>query len=157
MSRRLYKQKKPGSRRLAVFATLLLCGVSEAAPNWVRQPDCSLLSAEHVIHDGYQNVSVQLQIADARLTVISESNIDSSKPAQLLVDSRNLTITPRVVKETNLTFNDNIQQIIDSFIAGNHAEIRLHFWPTWPETGEKTARFSLIGFTRAYRSNDKCT
>jgi hypothetical protein len=115
------------------------------------------LSAEHRISDGYQETPVRLQLDDRQLTILTESNIDIDKPATgLLVDDGEPISASGVKKDTNLVFSENLDTIVEQFIAGTNAEVRLHFWPTWPDTGQKAVRFSLIGFTRAYRQKETC-
>jgi len=123
-----------------------------AAPNWERQADCSLVSAPQVINDGYQETRVQLRLDNRALTVITESNIDfRPSTTGLSVDNGELLPAALGESDTRLLFTGNVSRIVDMFIAGNSAEVRLYFWPTWPETGQKTVRFSLTGFTRTYR------
>lgn len=136
---------------------LLLCGRLNAAPNWELQPDCSLLSASRTISDGYQHTPVRLRLDDSGLTVFTESNIDFRQTStDLSVDGSEPILANRVEKDTNLIFTENVSRITEMFIAGNSTEVRLHFWPTWPDTGQKTVRFSLLGFTRAYRQKQTC-
>ena len=128
-----------------------------ANPNWTLQPDCSLVSAEHAINDGYQNTPARLQLDGNRLTLLTDSNIDTGRPdTGLSVDGGERVAASGVENDTDLVFSHNLGSIIEQFIAGNSAEVHLHFWPTWPDTGQKTARFSLIGFTRAYRQKQNC-
>ena len=136
---------------------LLFCGHLNAASNWEKQSDCSLLSVTKSISDGYQNTSIQLRLDASGLKVLTKSNIDISQPATgLSVDGGRLIAAKRLESDTNLVFTENISQITEMFIAGNSAEVRLHFWPTWPDTGQKTVRFNLHGFTRAYRKKQEC-
>jgi hypothetical protein len=131
----------------------LFCGHLNAASNWEKQSDCSLLSVTQSISDGYQNTPIQLRLDASGLKVLTESNIDISQPATgLSVDGGKLITAKRLENDTNLVF----AQITEMFIAGNSAEVRLHFWPTWPDTGQKTVRFNLHGFTRAYRKKQEC-
>jgi len=135
----------------------LFCGHLNAASNWEKQPDCYLLSAAKSISDGYQQTQIQLRLDESGLKVLTKSNIDISQPAMgLSVDGGKLIAWTRLEKDTNLVFTENISEITEMFIAGNSVEVRLNFWPTWPDTGQKTVRFSLLGFARAYRNKQEC-
>lgn len=145
------------NRCLVLLIASLPCGHLRANPNWVLQPDCSLLSTEIIINDGYQQTPVRLQLNGTRLSVLTGSNIDFRKTATgLSIDGGALIPASDLDHDTNLVFMENIDVIAEQFIAGNNAELQLYFWPTWPDTGPKTVRFSLLGFTRAYRQKETC-
>lgn len=145
------------NRCLALLVVPPLCGHLHANPNWALQPDCSLLSVERVVSDGYQQTPVSLHLDAERLSVITESNIDFETTATgLSVDGGTLIPADGLEKDTRLVFSENIQRIIEQFTAGNSVELRLNFWPTWPDTGQKTVAFSLLGFTRALHLKETC-
>lgn len=152
----------------AVALILCLAGMAAQAgvANWVRQlrtdtqsggADCVLVSATQTVHDGYQDTPVHLELGEEALLVISDSNFDTTNtPLGLSVDAGDFITADELVSETRLAFTGNLDLIVDQFMKGNTAELRLRFWPTWPDTGDKTVSFSLLGFTRAYQSRQPC-
>jgi hypothetical protein len=148
----------------AMAVALCLAGVVARAdaPNWARQlrndpgtnqTACVLVSATQTIYDGYQDTRIHLELGKGGLQVISESNFDTGgRPLGLSVDGGPFIASDKLAAETRLAFTHDMDRIIDQFIQGNTARIRLRFWPTWPATGDKIVKFSLLGFTRAYRS-----
>jgi len=127
------------------------------AATWDVQPDCSLLSAAQTISDGYQQTPVQLRLDGTGLTLLTASNIDFRQPGTgLSVDGGAPLPADRVTDNTHLTFNTAVEKISAQFIAGSHVEVHLYFWPTWPATGGKIARFSLLGFARALKQRQAC-
>ena len=149
----------------ALAMTLCLAGAVARAdvPNWARQlrndpqnnqTACVLVSATQTIYDGYQDTRVHLELGGAALQVISDSNFDTSgAPLGLSVDGGPFIASTASSAETHLLFSRDLDRIVEQFIKGNTAQLRLRFWPTWPATGDKTVKFSLLGFTRAYRSH----
>jgi hypothetical protein len=152
---------------IANSAALLVLGLAGAATradasNWGRelrydpqsnQSSCVLVSATHRIHDGYQDTPVHLELDEEALRVISDSNFDTTgDPPDLSVDGGAFIPADAVVGATKLAFTRERDTIVEQFINGSTAQLRLRFWPTWPATGDKNVTFSLRGFTRAYRS-----
>lgn len=149
----------------AVALTLCLSGaaVQADAPNWLRQVrnnaingdnECVLTSVTQTLFDGYQNTRVHIELNASGLEVISDSNFDiGGEPLGLAVDGGPFVAADGLEGETRLRFNHDVDRLVELFIKGNSAQMRLRFWPTWPATGDKTVNFSLIGFTKAYRSN----
>ena len=143
---------------------LCLAGVAARAdaPNWTRQlrndprtnqTACVLVSATQAIYDGYQDTRVHLELGKGGLQVISESNFDTGgSPLGLSVDGEAFIAADKSAAGTRLAFTHDMDRIIERFIQGNIVQLRLRFWPTWPATGDKIVKFSLLGFTRAYRS-----
>lgn len=121
-------------------------------------PACVLVSPEVTIDDGQGDTPIRLEIDQQRLLARTGSNIDVEfGDLGVIVDDGEFIPPDRVVGDTDLEFRERAGEIVKSFIAGRRARLQFRFWPTWPTTGVKTAEFSLIGFTRAYRRLAECS
>lgn len=142
-----------------------LVGAASAVPDAWRGADpqgdgdsrCGVQSEAQRISDGYDETTVRLVLDQGSLLVIADSNFDfHTVPLGLMVDGGEFIAADRMEKNARLVFEKNIAQITKQFIAGNRARLRLRFWPTWPETGDKFAEFSLKGFSRAFSQLSRC-
>ena len=77
-----------------------------------------------------------------------QKEMDNSTYSKSVIDQ----LVDSVKKQMNAVFSRSIDEIVQQFKAGSAVELRLRFWPTWPETEVVPARFSLIGFSAAYKS-----
>jgi hypothetical protein len=103
------------------------------------------------LDDGRSETKVFLRVDRSSLAIVTESNVDIAHPdVGIKVDSKPPIKPDRVFLDQNLLFEKQSAQIIEQFKAGLTVEAHLRFWPTWPSTGLKTVRFSLIGFTHAF-------
>jgi len=149
-----------------VVLTLCLVGttVRADASNWSRQlrnspidgeNDCVLTSKTKSLFDGYQNTRVHLELDAKGLEVISDSNLDfgGKLPLGVTVDGGDFFPADGLDGETRLRFSHDFDLLVQDFIKGIDARLRLRFWPTWPATGDKTIDFSLMGFAKAYHSH----
>jgi len=155
-----------------VFAIVILAShVAQAASpgvagNWTFQRDldrltggdrCLLQSRVETIHDGHDDVSIQLVLTADALLVVTESNIDLTYPGiGLQVDQSDPIPIDRLFKKTMVVFDRDIATLIDEFIKGYQATISLGFWPTWPKSETQSTGFSLLGFTQAYHAFRAC-
>lgn len=142
-----------------------LIGTASAVPDAWRGADpqdngdsrCDVQSEVQRISDGYDETPVRLVLDQDSLLVIADSNFDfDTVPLGLTVDGGEFIAADRIEKNVRLVFEKNITQITKQFVSGNRARLRLRFWPTWPETGDKFVEFSLIGFSRAFTSLSLC-
>ena len=118
---------------------------------------CVVESPVQTIDDGYQDTEVFLQLDSTTLVVITRSNVDADDPdVGVRVDKHELIKPDSVYLEQKLVFAKDISNIIEQFKEGRRATLTLEFWPTYPDTGTKTATFSLIGFTKAYAKLPDC-
>jgi hypothetical protein len=114
-------------------------------------------SPVQTIDDGYQDTEVFLRLDSTTLVVITRSNVDADDPdVGVRVDKHELIKPDSVYLEQKLVFAKDISNIIEQFKEGRRATLTLEFWPTYPDTGTKTATFSLIGFTKAYAKLPDC-
>ncbi len=118
---------------------------------------CVVESPVQTIDDGYQDTEVFLRLDSTTLVVITRSNVDADDPdVGVRVDKHELIKPDSVYLEQKLVFAKDISNIIEQFKEGRRATLTLEFWPTYPDTGAKTATFSLIGFTKAYAKLPDC-
>lgn len=118
---------------------------------------CVAESAAVTIDDGRSPTKVFLRVDAGSLMIMTESNVDLDRPDVVIQVDEHKPIRPdRVFLDQNLLFETQAALLIAQFKAGLAAEARLRFWPTWPDKGLKTVRFSLIGFTRAFSRLPGC-
>jgi hypothetical protein len=131
-----------------------------ADPNWTlvrRDGECRLESAVATISDGYIETPVRLELRDDAFFVVTESNLDLGDPGLgLRIDRDPVVPVAEPVGKTGARLAGDPDELVPRMIRGQQAELLLKFWPTWPETGVKTAPFSLIGFTKVYRQLEDC-
>ncbi len=118
---------------------------------------CVLQSHSHSLFDGYGDTNISLNIFQDRLLVKTDSNIDATdKTLKVNIDNNTKQFTGRLSNKTDIVFDQEFEQIISQFIAGNKTTLSLQFWPTWPNTKVYHATFSLIGFTKVYQTYREC-
>ena len=118
---------------------------------------CVVESPVQTIGDGYQDTEVFVRLDSTTLMVMTRSNVDADDPdAGVRVDKHELIKPDSIYLEQNVVFEKDISNIIEQFKEGRRATFTLKFWPTYPDTGAKTATFSLIGFTKAYAKLPDC-
>ena len=118
---------------------------------------CVVESPVQTIDDGYQDTEVFVRLDSTTLMVMTRSNVDADDPdAGIRVDKHELIKPDSIYLEQNVVFEKDISNIIEQFKEGHRATFTLKFWPTYPDTGAKTATFSLIGFTKAYAKLPDC-
>ena len=130
-----------------------------AEENWrvSENSPCFLFTPVKTIDDGQGQTPVALRLDATRLHVTTNSNIDAEfSDLGISVDDKDMVLIDSVVRETNVVFEAGVPALVEQFIAGRSATLQLRFWPTWPSTGPKTAEFSLIGFTKAYKQMQVC-
>ena len=148
--------------RALVFAAL--CAVplavhaewfaGDAAPGMTG---CALETGEISLFDGYQDTQLRLGITDEALRVRTDSNIDLSfNDVGLAVDGKDFIAADAVVDEKDVLFSSGTEAILEQFIRGHSVTLYLRFWPSYPATQRYEARFSLMGFTRAYNNYKAC-
>jgi len=118
---------------------------------------CTLETGAVSLFDGYQDTRLRLSMAEGKLLVKTESNIDLSfGDVGLAVDGKDFIQADGVADEKHVLFSSNTEAILKQFIRGRSVTVYLRFWPTYPATQRHEARFSLIGFTRAYNNYNTC-
>ncbi|MCB1774510.1 MAG: hypothetical protein KDI88_12905 [Gammaproteobacteria bacterium] len=155
------KRPRPIVYCVAIVLGLLAVTVAQASGPWLTRSagadGCILFAEVPEVDDGYSLTPVRVEIIGSRLTVLTESNIDTTLgPLGLSVDGGTFMQADRVESGTNLVFEDQVQEMVQAFIRGSNARLTLRFWPTWPQTGDKQVDFSLKGFTQAYNSALTC-
>lgn len=147
------------------FILLLIIPICHAQ-NWevidhrdaqTGQHQCVLQSRSHSLFDGYGDTNISLKIFQDRLLVKTDSNIDATgKALTVKIDNNTKQFTGRLSNKTDIVFDQEFEQIISQFIAGNKTILSLQFWPTWPNTKVYQATFSLVGFTKVYKTYREC-
>ncbi|MFQ5756690.1 MAG: hypothetical protein ACE5H7_11465 [Acidiferrobacterales bacterium] len=151
---------------LIIFILTALLVINIASAGWTAkrvldpvkdETRCMLESTTKTINDGYQETAIVLRVDDKALQVATQSNIDPSKDdISMQVDKKQPIKMDKVYLEQNVIFEREIATIIKQFKEGLRARFTLRFWPTYPDTGQKTVTFSLIGFTKAYGGLPDC-
>jgi len=119
---------------------------------------CALVTEEITLFDGYQDTRLRLSISDGELRVKTESNIDLGfNDVGLAVDGKDFIPADAVVEEKQVLFSSSTAVVIEQFIRGQSVTVYLRFWPSYPATQRYAARFSLVGFTRAYNIYQACS
>lgn len=118
---------------------------------------CLLESASLQVHDGQTTTPIKLVYNGEVIIGMTESNIDLSYSGiGLRVDGQAAHSVDAVHKKTNVIFRQASARILPELIKGKQATLVLGFWPTWPKTKTVASRFSLRGFSRAYRDFQYC-
>ena len=137
-----------------------LCFVSATAlAEWSvdQSGGCALETGKISIFDGYQDTALNLSLTDTGLLVRTESNIDAGfADLGLVVDGGEFIPADAVINEQQVLFSKDSNAIIEQFVRGRSVKLYLRFWPSYPATQRFEARFSLIGFTRAYNDYREC-
>jgi hypothetical protein len=117
-----------------------------------------LETGEISLFDGYQDTRLRLSVANGELRVKTESNIDFSfNDVGLAVDGHDFIAADTVVDERQVLFSSSLDVVIEQFIRGRSVTVYLRFWPSYPATQRYAARFSLMGFARAYNDYTACS
>lgn len=118
---------------------------------------CIFESTAKAINNGYQETKIVLRVDDKTLQVATRSNIDPSKDdISVQVDKKEPIKIDKVNLDQNTIIKREIATIIKQFTEGLRATFRLRFRPTYPDTGQKTVTFNLIGLTKAYGDLPDC-
>jgi hypothetical protein len=152
--------RAPDRRLLAfVLAGVALCAHAADAPNWEVAHDsgCALRSAPQTVNDGYQTVQARIVVDAAKVVVESPSDLDDSfSDIGLALPEHDFIRADRVEGKKRAVFESRYADLVKAFKAGREVEARLRFWPEFPVTGVHSARFSLMGFTKAYDEAKGC-
>jgi len=143
----------------AVLLAVLYAGSVAAGATWTADQtgSCALETGDIIVFDGYQDTGLKLSLTETGLLVRTKSNIDMSyDDVGLAVDGGRFIPADAVVDEQDVLFSRNSDTIIEQFIRGGSVKLFLRFWPTYPATQRREARFSLMGFTRAYNDYKEC-
>jgi hypothetical protein len=153
--------------KLCVFLFLACLGPAMASDaNWravighdplQHMTACLLESKPLTVFDGQTDTPLQLIYNGTVFRMTSQSHVDLSYPGVgLRVDGQELFAVDTVENRTDLIFSSRADAIKEQFIAGRQAQIAVGFWPTWPRSDTVVARFSLLGFSRAYTAFRHC-
>jgi len=114
---------------------------------------CLLLSPKVMINDGQGETRIWLEMTHKALVLKTESDIDTAfNDIGIQVDDKDFIPLDRVDNDVDVVFEKSITVITPQFIQGQNVNLHLRFWPTWPSKGVQTAKFSLLGFTKAYKN-----
>ena len=127
-------------------------------PNPVtKTTECLLISDPVTIADGYENTKVQLLLTTAMLYVKTGSNIDLNYPQSgLQIDDGPIWAFDSVIKETSVKLDTHYEEAVSRFGSGKTVAAHLGFWPTWPMTETREARFSLKGMEDSISKLTEC-
>jgi hypothetical protein len=143
----------------AALAVSAAGGASAEAPNWevVREAGCELRSAPQQVNDGYQTVQARILVDAGKVVVESPSDLDTGfSDIGLELPGHDFIRMDRVDGKKRAVFESRYGELVKGFKAGREVEARLRFWPEFPVTGVHGARFSLMGFTKAYDEAKGC-
>ena len=162
-------------QKFIVIISIILSGLFtnstlavEEAENWQRPTvaetesktldPCLLLSPKIVIDDGQGETRIWLEMTNKMLVLKTKSDIDTAfNDIGLQIDDKDFIPLDRINNDVDILFEKSIAEIIQQFIHGQNVKLQLRFWPTWPSKGIQTAEFSLLGFTKAYKSlSEQC-
>jgi hypothetical protein len=114
---------------------------------------CLLLSPKVMINDGQGETRIWLEMTNKALVLKTKSDIDTAfNDIGIQVDDKGFIPLDRVDNDVDVVFEKSITAITPQFIHGQNVNLQLRFWPTWPSKGVQTAKFSLLGFTKAYKN-----
>ena len=117
---------------------------------------CVLLSPAFTIFDGYYPAKMWLRINPVRTWVQTDSNIDTSYPAQgLRVDDGALTPFAKQLADAQTVYTD--APVLHDLSEARTLTVALGFWPTWPKTKTQTASVDLAGFANAAAALQACS
>jgi len=153
--------------RLNIFLLLTCLGPAMASDgNWravigydplQHVTACLLESKLLTVFDGQTDSPLQLIYNGSVFRMTSQSHVDLTYPGVgLRVDMQDPFTVDAVENRTDLIFSSRADAIKEQFIAGRQAQIAVGFWPTWPRGDTVVARFSLLGFSRAYTAFRHC-
>jgi hypothetical protein len=170
MNKKNLSHKKPYVL-LFLFYLLFLTTVSanevedkvEKQENWrlpnleegddASQSKCFLLSPKVTIDDGQGKTRIWLEMTDKSLILKTKSDIDTGfNDIGIKIDDKEFIPLDKVDNAVDVVFEKNITTITQQFITGQNVKLQLRFWPTWPSKGVQEAKFSLLGFTKAYKA-----
>jgi len=118
---------------------------------------CAARSASVELNDGYQTVQARILVDERKVVVESPSDLDTSfSDIGLALRGQDLIRMERTDGKKRAVFESSYGAIVKLFKAGREVEARLRFWPEFPVTGVHSARFSLMGFTKAYDEAMAC-
>ena len=146
------------------FALSASAARADDARNWEVTRDaggakggCALRSAAAAVNDGYQTVQAHILVDDRKVVVESPSDLDTGfSDMGLQLRDLELIRLDRVDGKKRAVFDSSYAAIVKGFKEGREVEVRLRFWPEFPVTGVHSARFSLMGFTKAYDEAMAC-
>lgn len=147
---------------LLLGAALVAGAVGRAsadAPNWEVAHDsgCALRSAPRAVNDGYQTVQARILVDAGKVVVESPSDLDAGfSDIGLALPGHDFIRMDRVDGKKRAVFESRYGDLVKGFKAGREVEARLRFWPEFPVTGVHGARFSLMGFSKAYDEAKGC-
>lgn len=125
--------------------------------NAERTGACALESTPVTVNDGYLDTPVRLRFTGGTLRVLTESNIDlQGQDLGVQVDDNAPVPFSALEGKTDVLVGGDLDAVVEQFVRGREAGVKLRFWPSWPVTGTKTATFSLIGFTKAWNQFETC-
>ena len=129
------------------------------ATHWevVRGAGCVARSAAVALNDGYQTIEARIVVDQSKVVVESPSDLDPGfHDNGLKLRERDLIHVERIEGKKRAVFESGYGEIVSAFKAGREVEVRLRFWPEFPVTGVHGARFSLMGFSKAYDAAMAC-
>ena len=146
------------------FALSASAARADDARNWEVTRDaggakdgCALRSAAAAVNDGYQTVQAHILVDDRKVVVESPSDLDTGfSDMGLQLRDLDLIRLDRVDGKKRAVFDSSYAAIVKGFKEGREVEVRLRFWPEFPVTGVHSARFNLMGFTKAYDEAMAC-
>ncbi len=118
---------------------------------------CFLRSNTLRIDDGQGGSEISLIITGDTLRVDTRSNVDLSyDDTGLQVDSETPFPLQSLSGETDVLFDQQVEEIMQQFRRGSSVTVTMGFWPTWPVSRTYSVNFAIGGYPMASEALQKC-
>ncbi len=118
---------------------------------------CFLRSSTLRIEDGQGGSKISLIITGDTLRVDTRSNVDLSyDDTGLQVDSKTPFPLQSLFGETDVLFDQQVEEIMQQFRSGSSVTVTMGFWPTWPVSRTYSVNFAISGYAMASEALQKC-
>ncbi len=122
-----------------------------------NKSQCLLTSVQKRFYDGYDNAKMSLQLSATALIIKTDSEIDLTYPeVGIYIDNNSVFLFDKVANKRYTLNRKNISELTALMKTGKKINIKLGFWPTWPQTKTSSVIFSLQSFGKALAALKAC-
>ncbi len=122
-----------------------------------NKPQCLLSSVQKKFYDGYDNAKMSLQLSTTALIIKTDSEIDLTYPeVGIYIDNNPVFLFDKVANKRYTLNRKNISELTALMKTAKKINIKLGFWPTWPQTKTSSVTFSLQSFAKALAALKAC-
>lgn len=122
-----------------------------------HQLQCVLSSSQKKFHDGYDNAKMSIQITSTALIIKTDSEIDLTYPnVGIDIDNNSAFLFEKVFNKSYTLHTKKLSTLQSLMTKGHTINIKLGFWPTWPQTKTSSVGFSLHSFDKALAALKAC-